>query len=235
MRVRAAAATAALLLAALTACGGNDGDGKAEAKPAGKASAPASEKKVDCSDEYLSQAEWMKHCSDEGGGASAGPEEGAGTKTLKLGQSAQTGGDAGTGVLQITPDSIVFTKRATGETAKNGVFAVVVMKDKAMTGVAADEPAPISGGGWQWRAPDGETIGFDSGNSSTVAMDKYSNADPVQPGSWQWRSQVFDLTPAQAKGGTLVYVDGDEQAHEWKMPVADSGPNVADVKAKLDF
>jgi hypothetical protein len=77
MRVRAAAATAALLLAALTACGGGD---KTESKPAAKESAgKASEKKVDCSDESLSQAEWMKSCSDEAGGASAGPEEGAGT------------------------------------------------------------------------------------------------------------------------------------------------------------
>lgn len=85
MRVRAAAATAALLLAALTACGGNDGDGKAEAKPAGKASAPASEKKVDCSDEYLSQAEWMKHCSGKAGTGGDGTE---GKLTgLKFGES----------------------------------------------------------------------------------------------------------------------------------------------------
>ncbi|MGW2344881.1 hypothetical protein [Streptomyces sp. NPDC001661] len=230
MRVRATAATAALLLAVLTACSGSEET--AETKPS---AVKESTKKVDCTDENLSQAEWMKSCSDESGDAGAGPEEGAGAETLKLGQPAQTGGDGGTGVLQITPDTVVFTKKATGETAKNGVFAVVVMKDKAMTAVAADEPAPVSGGGWQWRAPDGETIGFDSGNSSTVAFDKYDGADPVQPGSWQWRSQVFDLTPAQAKGGTLIYVDGDEQAHAWKMPTTDSGPNVADVKAKLDF
>ncbi|MFJ9038017.1 hypothetical protein ACIRF8_15660 [Streptomyces sp. NPDC102406] len=85
MRVRATAATAALLLAALTACGGD----KAESKP----SAAKESTKVDCTDENLSQAEWMENCSDEGGGASAGPEEGAGTggdgKTsgLKFGES----------------------------------------------------------------------------------------------------------------------------------------------------
>jgi hypothetical protein len=139
------------------------------------------------------------------------------------------------GVLQITPDTVVFTKRAADEDAANGVFAVIVMKDKAMTAVAADEPAPIGGGGWKWMAPDGETIGFDSGNSSTVTMDKYSNADPVQPGAYQWRSQVFDLTSAQAKGGTLIYIDGEEKAFRWKMPSTDTGPSVAEVKKQLEF
>src|ERR1044072_7217142 len=63
MRVRAAAATAALLLAALTACGGGD---KTEAKPAAEEPAgKGSEKKGDCSDESLSQAERRKSCSDE--------------------------------------------------------------------------------------------------------------------------------------------------------------------------
>lgn len=229
MRVRATAATAALLLAALTACGGGSDD-KADGKPAAKEST----KKVDCTDENLSQAEWMKSCSDEGGDdASAGPEEGE--QDLAFGKPAQTTGDSGTGVLQITPDTVVFTKRAADEDAANGVFAVIVMKDKAMTAVAADEPAPIGGGGWKWMAPDGETIGFDSGNSSTVTMDKYSNADPVQPGAYQWRSQVFDLTPTQAKGGTLIYIDGEEKAFRWKMPSTDTGPNVVDVKKKLEF
>lgn len=88
MRVRATAATAALLLAALTACnGGND---KAETKPSPAKSSPA-KKKVDCTDESLSQADWMKYCSEEGGDdASAGPEEGAdGAKAtgLKFGES----------------------------------------------------------------------------------------------------------------------------------------------------
>jgi hypothetical protein len=115
------------------------------------------------------------------------------------------------------------------------MFAVVTMKDKAMTAVAADEPAPISGGGWKWMAPDGEMIGFDSGNSTNVTPGKYTNADPVQPGAWQWRSQVFDLTPEQAKGGTLIYIDGEEKAHRWQMPSEDSGPNVADVKKQLEF
>lgn len=207
MRAPAMTLTAALLLAALTACGGGD-DGMTDAaadKPPA-AAAPSSEPEA------------------------AQPEEG-----MKLGQPAQTTGDGGVGVLQITPDTIVFAKEALGETAANGVFAVVVMKAKAMTAAAADEVPPITGGGWKWMAPDGEMIGFDSGNSTMVTLDKYSNAAPILPGAWQWRSQVFDLTPAQAKGGTLIYIDGDEKAHRWQMPAADSGPNVDDVKKRLKY
>lgn len=204
MRVRATAATAALLLAALTACGGGD-DGKADSAPE---TVPTTAEKSGTTDE---------------------------SQTMALGDAATTTGDGGTGVLEITPDTIVFTKEGSGETSANGVFAVVAMKDKAMTAVAADEPAPISGGGWKWMAPDGEMIGFDSGNSTNVVMDKYSNEDPVQPGAWQWRSRVFDLTEAQAKGGTLIYIDGEEKAFRWKMPAADSGPNLAEVKKQLEF
>lgn len=206
MRVRATAATAALLLAALTACGGH-GDAAASKQEAPTAETVPSEE----------------------------PTPGTVEKGMKLGTPARTTGDGGTGVLEITPDTVVFAKEGGGEAAENGVFVVVTMKDKAMTAVAADEPAPIGGGGWKWMAPDGETIGFDSGNSTNVVMDKYSNADPVQPGGYQWRSQVFDLTEAQAKGGTLIYIDGEEKAFRWEMPSVDSGPNVAEVKKQLEF
>ncbi|CAL9665981.1 hypothetical protein SUDANB1_07214 [Streptomyces sp. enrichment culture] len=206
MRVRATAATAALLLAALTACGGGD-DSDNSSKPS---AAPTSE-------------------------PAPGAEPTTAETDLKLGESARTTGDGGAGVLEITPDTIVFTKEGGSETAENGMFAVVTMKDKAMTAVAADEPAPISGGGWKWMAADGEMVDTQVGNAFNVTMDKYNNADPVQPGAYQWRSQVFDLTPAQAKGGTLIYIDGEEKAHRWEMPSTDSGPNVAEVEKQLEF
>jgi hypothetical protein len=205
MRVRTTAATAALLLAALTACGGGD-SGEPEAKPPVASAQPSQE-----------------------------PTPGAVEGSAKLGTPARTTGDGGTGVLEITPDTVVFVEEGGGETAANGVFAVVTMKDKAMTAVAADEPAPISGGGWKWMTTDGEMVDTQSGNAFNVVMDKYNNADPVQPGGWQWRSQVFDLTPEQAKGGTLIYIDGEEQAHRWEMPSTDSGPHVAEVKKQLEF
>ncbi|MFD5221328.1 hypothetical protein ACFWMH_27185 [Streptomyces tendae] len=218
MRTRITAATAALLLAALTACGGGDDD-----KPAEKPSTS-------------SAGEPTLSGDPTGGGESPGAEPsggGEGGEGLALGKAAQTTGDGGTGVLEITPDTVVFVKEGSGETAENGVFAVVTMKDKAMTEVAADEPAPISGGGWTWMASDGEMIGWDSGNSSYVTLDKYNGADPVQPGGYQWRAQVFDLTPAQAKGGLLIYIDGENKAHRWQMPSTDTGPNVAEVKKQL--
>lgn len=202
MRARTAA-TAVLLLAALTACGG--GQDGSDAKPKQSTSAAV---------------------SDEA--SPTQPEKG-----MKFGTPAQTTGDGGTGVLQITPDTVVFTKKGGGETAENGLFVVVTMKDKAVTAAAADEPAPIGGGGWKWMAADGETITTQVGNAFNVVMDKYNNADPVQPGAYQWRAQVFDLTEAQAKGGTLIYIDGAEKAFRWEMPSTDSGPNVAGLKKQL--
>lgn len=85
MRVRATAATTALLLAALTACGGDGEGGKADPKSPDEAKASTS-KKVDCSDESLSQAEWMKSCSDEGAGTGGDGTEGKLTG-LKFGES----------------------------------------------------------------------------------------------------------------------------------------------------
>jgi hypothetical protein len=82
MRIRTATVTTVLLLAALTACGGGGKDpaDKPEAvssKPSASAAQP-SQSKVDCSDENLSQAEWLDNCSDQADGKSAG---------LKFGQS----------------------------------------------------------------------------------------------------------------------------------------------------
>lgn len=208
MRVRATAIAVVLCATALTAC--SSGDSGAESKP--------------------SAAEARSGAATSSASKPSGVEQG-----MELGSPAQTTGDGGTGVLEITPDTVVYVKKGGGETAANGLFAVVTMKDKAMTAVAADEPAPIAGGGWRWMGPDGEMIGFDSGNSSSVVMDKYNNAEPVQPGSFQWRAQVFDLTKAQAKGGTLIYIDGEEKAFRWKIPPEDAGPNVAEVKKQLAF
>ncbi|WP_202121458.1 hypothetical protein [Streptomyces sp. BA2] len=81
-----------MLLAALTACGGSDGDGdgggggdKADAKSAGGSKGSVSEK-VDCADQDISQADWTKHCSDEGADADADGAE-AQAKGLKFGES----------------------------------------------------------------------------------------------------------------------------------------------------
>ena len=98
MRVRVTVGAAVLLLAALTACGGDgDDSSKPKATPSSKA-APTEE-----------------------------PSAGTVEKGLKLGTPAKTTGDGGTGVLEITPDTVVFTKAGGGETAENGIFVVVPM------------------------------------------------------------------------------------------------------------
>lgn len=209
MRVRTISASVVLLLAALTACGDSGSDDEPAAKP-----------------ETTSASKEPNHGDGDGGGFD---------KPLKLGEPAQTIGDGGTGVLQITPDTVVYAKEGSGEKAANGVFAVVTMKVKAMTGAPAEQTAPITGDGWKWIAPDGEEIGFDSGNSTMISMDKYNGGGKVQPGTYQRDAQAFDLTKTQAKGGTLLYTDGDGTAYRWKLPPSDSGPHVAEVKKQLEY
>jgi hypothetical protein len=81
MRARATAATAALLLSALTACGGNGSDSSSAAKT----EAPASKsKKVDCTSQTLDQADWMEHCADE---ANTDADTGAKSTGLTFGES----------------------------------------------------------------------------------------------------------------------------------------------------
>lgn len=214
----------------LTACGGSD-DEKADGKPTTKK--PSASSSVDCTDQSLSQEEWLEYCADAdvpGGGT-----EGDTAKPLALGKPAETIGDGGTGVLEVTPTTVVYAKEGGGETPEYGLFAVVTIKDRATKAVAAAEAPPISGGGWKWIAPDGEAIDAGGGTSFNVVMDKYNNAGPVQPGSFHWTAEVFDLTPEQAKGGTLVYTDGEGTAYRWKVPAKDSGPQIDEVKQQLKF
>lgn len=78
MRIRTTAATATLLLAALTACGGSN---NAES-PAGTKSAPAASESVDCTSQTLSQSEYMEKCASK-------PSKDGGAKLtgLKFGES----------------------------------------------------------------------------------------------------------------------------------------------------
>ncbi|NUP20771.1 MAG: hypothetical protein HOZ81_32785 [Streptomyces sp.] len=87
MHIRTTAAATVLLLATLTACGGSSGDDAnkdAAGKPASSAKpSKISKPKVDCSDQSLSQADWMKYCSDKAGtGGDGGKSTG-----LKFGES----------------------------------------------------------------------------------------------------------------------------------------------------
>ena len=242
VRVTAATATAALLLAALTACSGGSDD-EAESKPS---AVKESTKQVDCMDESLTQAEWMKSCSDEAGGAAgAGPEEGAGTGgdgkagtgTLAWGKPASTTGDqdfdTGGGTLEVTPTTITYQSEAMGNTAVNGTFAIITVKDEAVGDTAAAESAPAGGGGWQWIAPDGQALDAGENEASSITPDGFTGGGKVQAGSWAWRTVAFDISEEQV-GGTLVYVDGTGQAFQWKVPAKETGPELAKLKKGME-
>ncbi|WP_030757152.1 hypothetical protein [Streptomyces sp. NRRL F-5135] len=223
----------------LTGCGGGSDSSDAKPKTAATASEPAAEESptempTDCSNEDLSQAEWMESCSGTEG-SKGGSSQPTTAGPLELGTPVPTTGDGGTGVLEMTPTTVVYSKDGAGNDPDKDVFAVVTVKQRPTTAAPAAEVPPMSGGGWSWIAPDGQSIDEGNGQSFNVVMDDFGAAGPVQPGSFVWDAAVFDLTAAQAKGGTLVYVDSEETAFRWKIPAADSGPQVAEVKEQLKF
>lgn len=237
MRARATAATAVLLLAALTACGGG-GDDRSE--PADKPKAPTSKSaspKVDCNDTSLSQADWMEHCSDGAGTGGAGT---AGTKELAWGKPARTvgaqnpvGDQPGGGDLEVTPTTVVYQKTAMGNTAANGVYAIITVRDKATGKMAATESAMIEGGGWQWIAPNGQALAEGENDASSITPNGFTSGGMVKAGTWQWDTIAFDLTEAQ-RGGTLAYTDGAGATFKWQVPAQDSGPEVAALKKGME-
>lgn len=222
-----AAGIAVVLATALVACGGS-GDSTPKAKAKSRATHAA---KVDCSAKNMSEADWVEHCSAAQGPNGPKPQE----SDYPLGKAAPTTGDEGTGVLEMTPTTVVYSTDGAGNEPEHGIFAVVTVKQRPTTAVAAAEAPPVSGGGWQWIAPNGQAVDSGDGASFNVVTEGFSAAGPVQPGSFVWDAAVFDLTTAQAKGGTLVYIDGEGAAHRWKMPAGDTGPQVAEVKKQLKF
>jgi hypothetical protein len=157
---------------------------------------------------------------------------------MALGRAVRTVGDpapangTGGGVLEITPRSVVYLARTEFDMPKSGRFVVVTMRLRSMTAVAATETAPISGGGWKYTAPDGRSFGTTSGNAANVTPDGFGGGGAVDPGTYQSTSEAFDIAPGQV-GGTLYYKDGDGVTYRWKLPAADSGPDIAEVKKSL--
>lgn len=181
-------------------------------------------------------------CSGDGGGSSSAdkPSVAASSATppsspsagAALGKGAETVGSGGTGRLEVTPTSVVYATKAIIDKPTHGLFVVVTVKDKAMTAVAAAETAPIERGGWQWIAPDGQTVTTSDGNASNVTLDGFHHAGPVQPGAYAWRTVAFDISEAQ-RGGRLVYTDSAGKAYRWEIPAQDAGPQVDEVKRLL--
>lgn len=234
------ATAAGLLLAALTACSGPghaDGSGS-EGKPAAvKSHSPKTKPSVDCSDQSLDQATWVKNCS---GKAGTGGDGTTGTKTLAWGKGAMTvgaqspaDGGPGGGALEVTPTTVVYAKTAMGSTAANGTFAVITVKDEAIGATAAAESAPIESGGWQWIAPDGQALDEGENEASSVQPNGFVGGGMVKAGTWHWRTIAFDLSETQ-RGGTIAYTDGAGSVYRWKVPATDSGPEVAAVKKGME-
>lgn len=160
-------------------------------------------------------------------------------KVPGLGTTAHTAGSnhpvagSGGGVLDLTPTSVVYVPRGTGETPVSGTYAVVAYKARSSTAVAAAETAPAESGGWQWIAPDGQSVTTLDGDATSVNPTGFMGSGPVALGSYQWRSVAFDLTAAQ-HGGTLAYTDGEGTVHRWAMPAKDSGPEASKLKKALE-
>lgn len=215
-------------------CGGGDGDSN-------KAGKPAASKTFDCSDTGMSQADWTRHCSDETGTAEAGEETPApAAAAMPLGKTVETigarnpfGGGPGGGGLEVTPTTITYAKTTMGETAANGIYAIITVKDRAPNAVAAAESAPIEGGGWQWIAPDGQAVNEGEGDASSITPEGFTGGGMVQPGTYRWRTIAFDLASNQ-RGGTLAYTDGDAKTYRWAMPATEQGPELAKLKKGME-
>ncbi len=227
----AAAAGVAAACLALTACG-PDGGGS-DSKPS--ASAPASASASTAAQPSAGASSPTATPGNDSATPSANP--GAGGTALALGVPSRTVGSQLVGVLEITPTTVVYTKEADGTTSRFGTFAVVTTKDASLTANAADEePARAGGtkGGWRWLAANGQSVAEGNGSAPKILVNGYDGTGRIEPGTSQSRSEVFDLTPDQAKGGgTLVYTDATGAENRWKVPAVDAGPQVADVKKRL--
>ncbi|RCG21763.1 hypothetical protein DQ392_08630 [Streptomyces reniochalinae] len=207
-------------------------------EPSHKPSKAAAAKPADdgCGkDSDLSQADWAELCGPDAVGNGGKPRKPQEAKENKLGQKQATIGGDGTGELEITPTSVVYVDKATGETPDNDLFAVVTVKDKASNAVDASEEAPAGGGGWKWAAPNGQAIGDGDGNAAfNVVPEGFNGGGDIAAGTWAWDSAVFDISEAQ-RGGTLLYTDGAGTTYRWTMPKTDTGPEVVKLKKGLAY
>ncbi|MFJ9154280.1 hypothetical protein ACIRP7_40995 [Streptomyces sp. NPDC102270] len=198
--------------------------------------ASSNSKEVDCTDQSLSQADWMKYCS---GKADTGGDGRAGTQTLAFGKAAMTvgaqtpaDGSAGGEALEVAPTTVVYQAETMGSVSVNGTFAIITVKDRAPAGSAA-ESAPIELGGWQWIAPDGQALAEGENDASSITPNGFSGGGTIPAGAYKWRTIAFDLTEKQ-RGGTILYTDGDGATFRWKVPAKDSGPELAQLKKGME-
>ncbi|MGW0920057.1 hypothetical protein ACWD3J_13705 [Streptomyces sp. NPDC002755] len=132
----------------------------------------------------------------------------------------------------MTPTTIAYQAEAMGNTAANGLYAIITVKDRA-PGASAAESAPIEGGGWQWIAPDGQALSEGENDASSITPQGFTGGGTILAGSWAWQTIAFDISEAQ-RGGTLVYTDGTATAYRWTVPAKDTGPELAKLKKGME-
>ncbi|GGY05926.1 hypothetical protein GCM10010324_61000 [Streptomyces hiroshimensis] len=145
-----------------------------------------------------------------------------------MGQGTETVGAGSGGKLEITPMSVVYAAKTATDKPTRGLFAVVTVKERPMTDVAAAETTPTEKGGWQWIAADGQA----SNNEANIFLKGFDSGGPIRSGASQVRARTFDISNAQ-RGGILRYTDGEGKTFRWTIPAQDSGPQADQVKKVL--
>ncbi|MFH8370118.1 DUF4352 domain-containing protein [Streptomyces sp. NPDC018031] len=204
---------AALVLAAclpLTGCGGD------EDKQAEKPKAAPSD--FDCTKQDVSQAEWMKHCSDEGTppeGATEEPAEGAPPAALSVGESgtftvADVDGNQ-VATFEVTVDEAEYVGASEEEAGTSlpaeGQYLRLGLTLKNVKGKPADI---MTYGQVQWE--DADTAAQDATTLNTV--DGPDLDTTYKPGQGVTGKLILDVPE---RGGTLTYL-GDGSGFSVKLP-----------------
>ncbi|WP_171166386.1 hypothetical protein [Streptomyces sp. I05A-00742] len=127
----------------------------------------------------------------------------------------------------------MYAKGGTGPytKARNGLFAVISVKEKATRAAPAAQAVSLDGGGWKWVAPDGRATDSGSGNGAAIVQGG-GHGNIVQPGTYDLTQVAFDI-PEAARGGTLMFLDARGHIFRWKVPAKDSGPGAAELARKV--
>lgn len=255
MRARIAAVVGAAALM-LTGCG-SDGDGKPRATqaappaeppvatvmpssppvtslPTGPPAKPAS-RPPGCDEPTVSPQYWWSVCGETGPAPGENAEPAG---LMQIGQAATTTGalnpvvGPGGGTLEITPIAVVYHPKSISETPKNGLFLTVGFKQRSISGSPV-MTAPLTGGGWQYIAPDGEAFEQGNGNGFNVTPSSFNGGGtPLQPGSFNRAAKTWDISEQQ-RGGMISYTDGTGVEYRWRLPAQDAGAEVAKLKTDL--
>ncbi|MFF9154627.1 hypothetical protein ACF1AB_20620 [Streptomyces sp. NPDC014846] len=166
-----------------------------------------------------------------GGGDESSPKPSAQT-VLKLSQSADTAGAGGDGTMRITPDTVLYLRSTSSGTPEHDLYAIVTFSAENRS--RRPVTATTKTGGFRWKAADGHIVrAGNSKSAARIAPTGFADGGPtVAGGTFRRDTVAFDITKAE-KGGTLLYVDGNGDAHRWQLPATSSGRAVSALKLAL--